>query len=197
MNKAGKVAIGCVAAVAALIVGVVLAVGGYYAWKHYGSNTTETVVEEQDEAATVEAEASFTQLLEQAQWSVIDGSLRYPSFMRHTQSRVAAVPALVDVYRWKAVDLCFWARIGSWAMSAASYPVDGCYLTATDRIADVTVKDDEKGLYAGHAVSKKMYYMKKKVVHEANSDHVVVAVVVFPEDMDAEVQQLKDMVREW
>ena len=41
MNKAGKVAIGCVAAVAALIVGVVLAVGGYYAWKHYGSNTTE------------------------------------------------------------------------------------------------------------------------------------------------------------
>ena len=196
MNKAGKVAIGCVAAVMALVIGVGLAVGGYFAWQHYGgSSPDEADTEEQELVETTEQ--SFTQLMEQAQWSVIDGTLRYPSFMRHTQSRVAAVPALVDVYGWKAVELCHWSHIGSWASAPASFPVDGCYLTATDRIADVTVKDDDKGLYAGHAVSKKMYYMKKKVVHEANTDYVTVAVVVFPEDMDAEVQQLKDMVREW
>jgi uncharacterized protein HemX len=77
MNKAGKVAIGCVAAVMALVIGVGLAVGGYFAWQHYGgSSPDEADTEEQELVETTEQ--SFTQLMEQAQWSVIDGTLRYP-----------------------------------------------------------------------------------------------------------------------
>lgn len=196
MNKAVKVAVGCVAAIMALIVGVGLAVGGYFAWQHFSSSDS-TDVEEPQSVVEADAELTLKQQLEQAQWQPIEGSLRYPTFMRHTESRVAAVPALVNVYSWKAVDLCYWAHIGSWALSSASYPVEGCYVSATDRIASVTDKDDTKGLYAGKTENGKLFYMKKKTVTESSTGYVTVAVLAYPEDMQEDVLPLMDMVREW
>lgn len=196
MNKAVKVAVGCVAAIVALIVGVGLAVGGYFAWQHF---KTSDGADAEEPLSVVEAEAEQTlkQQLEQAQWQSVEGTLRYPTFMRHSESRVAAVPAVVNIYSWKAVDLCYWEHIGSWALSSASYPVDGCYVSATDRIASVNDKDDANGLYAGQTESGKLFYMKKKVVKESNTGYVTVAVVAYPEDMQEDVQPLLDMIKGW
>ena len=195
MEKKGHWFLGCgAAAIVGSLLGIILAVGGYFLWHHL-SSSDETKGEE--ETAVVQTEETLAQLLAKAEWEVADGGYRYPKFMRRTDSFVADVPASVKVCNWTDVDLCYWPLIGAWAVDNESFPVKKCYVTASALIDDVTYKAESKGIFSGHTADGRIFYLKKSFSEGDATRHVRVLAIVYPESLQNDVQPFIDMIQNW
>ena len=206
MKKSGKTALGCViAAVVALVVGLGLGVGGYFVWKHFNgegplSSLTETETEdvtEGDEPVLPDVNSPFIDLIKKHGWADHDGGFRYPAFMQKSEKNVLDVPATVTTWHWNLTDFCYWPLIGSWAISNQSFPVQGCYVTSTALIQEITQRDEAKGVFSGTTSDNRNFCMKKKLTRGDAVDHVAVLVIVYPNDAKEEVTALIDQVEKW
>ena len=207
MSKSGKILIGCLVAVIALVLGLGLSVGGYFLWQHFHTNegnavlsgdSIEAVINEPTEEAIPAETASLADQLASAEWTPVDGAgFSYPSFMTRSERAITDVPATVNTYTWKRLELGYWPLIGSWAVSNDNFPVKGNYLTEDDFVEDVTYKAEEKGIFSGHTDDGRIFYMKKKINRAGEVNHVAVLVIVYPEENQADVQRFIEMIKEW
>lgn len=210
MDSKGKFAIGCVvAAVVALVIGIVLSVGGYFIYEKFSDNGQETddngllsALNErlgggETETGMTTGTGTLTELLESATWQEADGGYRYPTFMRRSEKLVTDIPATVKSYTWQQVDFCYWPLIGSWAIDNKSFPAKGCYVTALDEVEDITYRQEDKGIYSGHTIEGRIFYLKKKITRGDAVDHVTVLAVVYPEDQQTEVKPFIDLILNW
>ena len=207
MSKSGKILIGCLVAVIALVLGLGLSVGGYFLWQHFHTNegnavlsgdSIEAVINEPTEEAIPAETASLADQLASAEWTPVDGAgFSYPSFMTRSERAITDVPATVNTYAWKKLELGYWPLIGSWAVSNDNFPVKGNYLTEDDFVEDVTYKAEEKGIFSGHTDDGRIFYMKKKINRAGEVNHVAVLVIVYPEENQADVQRFIEMIKEW
>ena len=207
MSKSGKILIGCLVAVIALVLGLGLSVGGYFLWQHFHTNegnavlsgdSIEAVINEPTEEAIPAETASLADQLASAEWTPVDGAgFSYPSFMTRSERAITDVPATVNTYTWKKLELGYWPLIGSWAVSNDNFPVKGNYLTEDDFVEDVTYKAEEKGIFSGHTDDGRIFYMKKKINRAGEVNHVAVLVIVYPEENQADVQRFIEMIKEW
>ena len=210
MSKSGKVIIGCLVAVVALVLGIGLSIGGYFLWQHFNKNDGNVsndsiasfVVEPSDETSPVDEDpatsVSLASQLESVEWTPVEGAgFSYPSFMTRSERAITDVPATVNTYTWKKVELGYWPLIGTWAVSNDNFPVKGNYLTEDDFVEDVTYKAEEKGIFSGHTDDGRIFYMKKKINRGGEVNHVAVLVVVYPEENQSDVQRFIEMIKEW
>ena len=212
MSKSGKILIGCLVAVIALVLGLGLTVGGYFLWQHFHTNegdgfltgdSIEAVAidpaEEEDPSESQPAETvSIAEQLASVKWTSVEGAgFSYPSFMTRSERAITDVPATVNTYTWKRLELGYWPLIGSWAVSNDNFPVKGNYLTEDDFVEDVTYKAEEKGIFSGHTDDGRIFYMKKKINRAGEVNHVAVLVIVYPEENQADVQRFIEMIKEW
>ena len=207
MSKSGKILIGCLVAVIALVLGLGLSVGGYFLWQHFHTNegnavlsgdSIEAVINEPTEEAIPAETASLADQLASAEWTPVDGAgFSYPSFMTRSERAITDVPATVNTYTWKRLELGYWPLIGSWAVSNDNFPVKGNYLTEDDFVEDITYKAEEKGIFSGHTDDGRIFYMKKKINRAGEVNHVAVLVIVYPEENQADVQRFIEMIKEW
>ena len=207
MSKSGKILIGCLVAVIALVLGLGLSVGGYFLWQHFHTNegnavlsgdSIEAVINEPTEEAIPAETASLADQLASAEWTPVDGAgFSYPSFMTRSERAITDVPATVNTYTWKKLELGYWPLIGSWAVSNDNFPVKGNYLTEDDFVEDVTYKAEEKGIFSGHTDDGRIFYMKKKINRAGEVNHVGVLVIVYPEENQTDVQRFIEMIKEW
>ena len=207
MSKSGKILIGCLVAVIALVLGLGLSVGGYFLWQHFHTNegnavlsgdSIEAVINEPTEEAIPAETASLADQLASAEWTPVDGAgFSYPSFMTRSERAITDVPATVNTYTWKKLELGYWPLIGSWAVSNDNFPVKGNYLTEDDFVEDVTYKAEEKGIFSGHTDDGRIFYMKKKINRAGEVNHVAVLVIVYPEENQTDVQRFIEMIKEW
>lgn len=207
MSKSGKILIGCLVAVIALVLGLGLSVGGYFLWQHFHTNEgnavlsgdpIEAVINEPTEEAIPAETASLADQLASAEWTPVDGAgFSYPSFMTRSERAITDVPATVNTYTWKKLELGYWPLIGSWAVSNDNFPVKGNYLTEDDFVEDVTYKAEEKGIFSGHTDDGRIFYLKKKINREGEVNHVGVLVIVYPEENQTDVQRFIEMIKEW
>lgn len=210
MSKSGKVIIGCLVAVIALVLGIGLSIGGYFLWQHFNKtdgnvssdSIASVVAEPNDDSLPLDeqptASASLASQLESVEWIAVDGAgFSYPSFMTRSERAITDVPATVNTYTWKKLELGYWPLIGSWAVSHDNFPVKGNYLTEDDFVEDVTYKAEEFGIFSGHTDDGRIYYLKKKINREGEVNHVAVLVIVYPEENQADVQRFIEMIKEW
>lgn len=207
MSKSGKILIGCLVAVIALVLGLGLSVGGYFLWQHFHTNegnavlsgdSIEAVINEPTEEAIPAETASLADQLASAEWTPVDGAgFSYPSFMTRSERAITDVPATVNTYTWKKLELGYWPLIGSWAVSNDNFPVKGNYLTEDDFVEDITYQAEDKGIFSGHTDDGRIFYLKKKINREGEVNHVGVLVIVYPEENQTDVQRFIEMIKEW
>ena len=207
MSKSGKILIGCLVAVIALVLGLGLSVGGYFLWQHLHTNegnavlsgdSIEAVINEPTEEAIPAETASLADQLASAEWTPVDGAgFSYPSFMTRSERAITDVPATVNTYTWKKLELGYWPLIGSWAVSNDNFPVKGNYLTEDDFVEDITYQAEDKGIFSGHTDDGRIFYLKKKSNREGEVNHVAVLVIVYPEENQTDVQRFIEMIKEW
>ena len=207
MSKSGKILIGCLVAVIALVLGLGLSVGGYFLWQHFHTNegnavlsgdSIEAVINEPTEEAIPAETASLADQLASAEWTPVDGAgFSYPSFMTRSERAITDVPATVNTYTWKKLELGYWPLIGSWAVSNDNFPVKGNYLTEDDSVEDITYQAEDKGIFSGHTDDGRIFYLKKKINREGEVYHVAVLVIVYPEENQTDVQRFIEMIKEW
>ena len=207
MSKSGKILIGCLVALIALVLGLGLSVGGYFLWQHFHTNegnavlsgdSIEAVINEPTEETIPAETASLADQLASTEWTPVDGAgFSYPSFMTRSERAITDVPATVNTYTWKKLELGYWPLIGSWAVSNDNFPVKGNYLTEDDFVEDVTYKAEDKGIFSGHTDDGRIFYLKKKINREGEVNHVAVLVIVYPEENQTDVQRFIEMIKEW
>ncbi len=196
MEKKGKIFLGCgVAAIVGSILGIILAVGGYFLWHSIQGSTEET--DALKDTPAVKTEETLAQLLTNAEWESAEGGFQYPKFMRRSESFIADIPASVKSFSWKNVDLCYWPLIGAWAVSNESFPSKSCYVTATDQVEDISYKAESKGIFSGHTADGRIFYLKKRFSEGDAVRHVMVLAIVYPEELQNDVQPFIDMILNW
>jgi len=196
MEKKGKLFLGCgVAAIVGSVLGIILAVGGYFLWQSMKGSTEET--DAIKDTPAIQTEETLAQLLTNAEWEPADGGFQYPKFMRRSENFIADIPASVKSFSWKNVDLCYWPLIGAWAVNNESFPSKSCYVTASDQVEDIAYKAESKGIFSGHTTDGRVFYLKKCLSEGDAVRHVMVLAIVYPEELQNDVQPFVDMILNW
>ena len=140
----------------------------------------------------------FSSRMKTSKWIEGKGSFRVPDFLSQSgEEFVGDVPASVYTYWYDRVNLCYWPLLGNWATDDEDFPVKGCYVSSTAKIAKVTYRAPQKGIYSGYTDDGRIFYLKRlNTIHDVVT-HAVVLVLIYPEKYQEAVQPLIKQVLNW
>lgn len=125
-----------------------------------------------------------------------DGDFSYPAAFSHEEVFVDDVPASVEVFAKDDVQLCYWPLLGVWS-TLDVFPEEGVWLSPTETVASVTNRDESKGIASGTTQNGNVFYLKQKIVSDAELDHSRVLVLINPPALQDKVSALTNEVANW
>lgn len=106
------------------------------------------------------------------------------------------VPASVEVFAKDDVQLCYWPLLGVWS-TLDVFPEEGVWLSPTETVASVTNRDESKGIASGTTQNGNVFYLKQKIVSDAELNHSRVLVLINPPALQDKVSALTNEVANW
>ncbi len=139
---------------------------------------------------------SFAALIDKATWYDSGYGFSFPNIMTpSTEIWVEEVPG--SVYRWTYEDICLacWPMLGAWAVS--DYPDVDSYLTEDVKVKNVTYRNGDGTLFSGYTSDGRVWYMKKRLLEGGEVVHAKVLVLIYPKEMQSEVEKIMETVKGW
>ena len=125
-----------------------------------------------------------------------DGAFKYPKSFSCEETFVEDAPANVEVYSEGDIQLCYWPLLGMWS-TFAEFPEEGVWLSPTERVKNVTDREDSKGIILGYTQSGNIFYLKQKIIRGGEVNHSKVLVLINPPSMKDKVSSLTNEVANW
>lgn len=125
-----------------------------------------------------------------------EGRFKYPSSYQRSEIFVGEVPASVEVFSNRDIELCYWSMLGMWS-TFGDFPEEGVWLSPTERVKNVTYRAASKGIASGYTQNGNIYYLKQKIVPGGEVKHSKVLVLIHPVEMKNKVSKLTNIVKDW
>jgi len=154
------------------------------------------VVEIEDVTWDDSSSESFSALLEKATWYDSEYGFTLPNIMTpSTEIWVEEVPG--SVYRWTYEDICLacWPMLGAWAVT--DYPATDSYLTEEVKVNSITYSSGDGTLFSGYTSDGRVWYMKKRFLEGGEVVHAKVLVLIYPKEMQSDVERFIGIVKGW
>ncbi len=143
-----------------------------------------------------DATDSSPSLFSDATWVDTGYGFSVPNIMTQSDEIwVDDVPAYLNKWNYEEVCLAHWPLLGTWAVT--NYPDIDFFLTETVKIKTITYVNSSETIFSGYADDGRIWYMNKEILMGGVVDHAKVLVLIYPKEMQSDVEELIDIVKRW
>lgn len=172
---------------------VLIAIGFFFLFVKRGGSVTS--MEVGVDTIAVEGNAVDYELaINESGWTTTSMGYSYPSSFTVDDNVEDDDGNLVDVYKYKDVELSDWL-LPSWAVIDEYYPIVGSMVGRSSRISSISYTNNS--VYSGYTDDGRIFYLKVLIADGGEVPQALTLSLVYPQNYQHEVRQLIEMVRTW